>query len=136
MFLSNLKIEKATNQYKTEQQKEETLSPRLNTAKNAQILSQAKLIEMKGRLTTDQKVKTAILSTAHNRENLQWIKNQLDELEMLDCTFKPKTNARVFSQPRVYDEPLFRREDRRVLDIEFENQERECTFKPVTNHRK
>jgi hypothetical protein len=50
--------------------KEETLSPRLNKAKNAQILSQAKLAEMKGRLTSDQKVKTEILSTAHNRQNL------------------------------------------------------------------
>jgi len=112
------------------------LSPRLNTAKNDKILSKAKMADMKGRLTTDQKVKTEILSTVHNRENLQWMKNQLDELEMLDCTFKPKTNTRVFSQPRVYDEPLARREDRHLIDIEFEKQAQECTFKPALNHRK
>jgi hypothetical protein len=42
---------------------------------------------------------------------------------MLDCTFKPKTNekTRLFSQPRVYDEPQTRGGDRPVIDIEFEN---------------
>lgn len=81
--------------------------------------------EMKGRLLSGQKEKTQILSAAPNRENLAWMKYKLDELEMLDCTFKPKTNdkTRVFSPPRVYDQPNEKGGDRLQIDIDFEQQE-------------
>jgi len=61
---------------------------------------------------------------------VEWIKNQLSELEMLDCTFKPNINKKttIASQSKVFDMPNQKSAQKKTDEIEFEKFAHECTF--------
>ena len=52
---------------------------------------------------------------------------------MKACTFKPRLNDTSKAKVKLYEVKPGIRTDRNRLDIEYEKQVSECTFKPVTN---
>ena len=129
-------MQKVANEFKKDQTNVVTLNPKINIQKTQEILSNAVNPELNFRLHSSQQVKTEILARPQKKENLAWMRQQLYELEMLDCTFKPKTNTRVFSNPRVYEQAAVKGGDRPKNEIEYEQQYKECTFSPTFYSKK